>query len=1105
MAHASFFRVSQKAYVVFICLLLILKPKGVASSSENTLKIKYDVFVSFRGPDIRRGFLSHLVDALSRKKINGFVDDKIEVGDEIPNSLIRAIEASLISLVIFSPNYSSSHWCLEELAKIVDCREKEGQFVLPVFLDVDPSDVRHQRGSYEDAFVKHEKKYDLVKVQRWRTTLQRAANLSGLHSTKYRNDYGLLEAIIKHLIKRLNHEQKYISRGLIGIGKSIALLESELNPELGDVRALGIWGMGGLGKTTLAWEVFNSVRSQYEGSCFLRNLRESSAREGIFSLKSKLYSELIGEPGLKIDSSNGLPPFLEKRLGRMKVIIVLDDVNDFRQLKILFGAREQFGSGSRIIVTSRDKQVLHTEVDFIYQVKPLQVDEALRLFNSIAFKHEHRDLEMEFREQSKKVIEYAKGVPLVLEVLGHHVHGKGKEIWESLLDKLKNMPDKEVHNVMKLSYDDLDRDEKKIFLDIACFFKWLTVTEDDIKLLLKDEINSVAFVLERLKDKGLITVSERTVSMHDIIQETAYEIVRQESIEDPGKRSRLWSFNDIYQVLKGDKGSEAIRSISAKLPLLNKKLQLSPQVFAKMSNLQFLDFLAPYTCPSYFPQEPMSLYFPQGLESLPNELRVLLWVHYPMEALPTQFSAENLQILFLPVNRVKKLWHQEQNLQSLKMVLLECSTQLTESPDFSNAINLEVFALSWSLKLIHVHPSVFSLEKLTSLYLVNCVSLTSLISDTHLRSLRYFFLSGCTALKEFSVISMNMVYLYLDHTGIKQLPASIGIQGKLEKLNLANSTIEYLPESIKHLLRLRILDLRDCRELQTLPELPPNIEDLNVEACISLKTVLFPVTVAEQMKEERKKVAFWNCVALDQHSLEAIGLNAQLNIMKHLSRFESDSYQDYDAHEATASFVYPGSRIPKWLLHRTIGDHITIDVPFGLPSNQLDFIFAFIVPRVASEGLFLNFSLSVGDDEDEGKSIKLRLSRPAREIASDHVYLMYDVACSNYLRSIAKSQAQFEIKVSVASEYTPLLLKGLGVSLINVAEYQSFVQQIKWLDTTSDTIFNWSITREMDSYNCEPSYQNCSLEFGKFYGTQCLFQQHVHALGAGRGRDMLVL
>ncbi|XLT35149.1 hypothetical protein HN873_066441, partial [Arachis hypogaea] len=541
-------------------------------------------------------------------------------------------------------------------------------------------------------------------------------------------------------------------------------------------------------------------------------------------------------------------------------------------------------------------------------------------------------------------------------------------------------------------------------------------------------------------------------------------------------------------------GSEAIRSISAKLPLLNKKLQLSPQVFAKMSNLHFLELLAPYTCPSYFPQDQMSLYFPEGLESLPNELRFLLWMHYPMEALPTQFSAENLQILSLPVNRVKKLWHQEQNLRSLKRVSLLCSNQLTESPDFSNATNLEVLNLGWSSKLIHVHPSVFSLEKLTTLYLANCVSLTSLISDTHLRSLRSLYLDGCTALKEFSVISMNMVKLYLDHTGIKQLPASIGIQSKLEVLSVANSTIEYLPESIKHLLRLRSLNLRDCRELQTLPELPPNIEDLNVEGCISLKTVLFPVTVAEQMKEERKKVALWNCVALDQHSLEAIGLNAQINILKfahqHLSRLESDSYQDYDADGAT--YVYPGSRIPKWLLHRTIGDHITIDVPFGLPSNQLGFIFAFIVPKVASEGLFLNFSLSVGDDEDEGNSIKLRLPRPGQEIASDHVYLMYDVACSNYLSSKAKSQAQFKIKVSVASEYTPLLLKGLGVSLVIVAEYQSFVQQMKWLDTTS-------ITRETDSYNCELRYQNCSLEFGKFYGTQCLFQQHVHALGAGQG------
>ncbi|MED6106650.1 hypothetical protein PIB30_006275 [Stylosanthes scabra] len=1032
MAHSSFFQSSQIAYVVFVCLLLILQLKGgvgTSSPGDAALKIKYDVFVSFRGPDVRRGFLGHLVDALSRKKIHAFVDDNIEVGDEIPKSLVGAIQASLISLVILSPNYASSHWCLEELAKIVECRENDGQFVLPVFFDVDPSDVRYQKGSYADAFVKLEERYDLVKIQRWRTALQKTANLSGLTSTKHGNDNGLLEEIIKNVKKILNHDQKYISEGLIGIGKSIALLESELNPELEDVRVFGIWGMGGLGKTTLAWEVFNSVRSQYEGSCFLRNVRENSAREGIISLKNKLYSELIGED-LKIDGSNGLPQFVEKRLGRMKVIIVLDDVSDFQQLKILFGTREHFGSSSRIIVTSRDKQVLHTEVDSTYQVKPLHFDESLRLFNLIAFKQKQH-LEMEFHEQSKKVIEYAKGIPLVLQVLGHHLHGKRKEIWESLLEKLKSMPSKEVHDVMKLSYDDLDRDEKKIFLDIASFFKGLNLEENDVKLLLKDQ------------------------------------------------------------------GSETIRSITTKLLLL-KKLQLSPHVFSKMSKLQFLDFYSKGPC--YLPHDGGSLYLPEGLESFPDELRFLRWAYYPMEALPAQFSAENLIVLSLPNSRVKKLWHQEQNLGSLRMIGLQCSTQLTELPDFSNATNVKVIDLRSSSKLIHIHPSVFSLEKLTDLDLSNCISLTSLTSDTHhLRSLRYLSLHGCTALMEFSVTSMNMVSLNLDHTGIKQLPPLFGNQRKLEKLSLVNSTIECLPESIKHLLRLRSLDLRHCRELQTLPELPPNIEKLNVQGCISLKTVLFPVTAAEQMKEERKKVSFWNCLALDKHTLEAIGLNAQINIMKFayqdLSRYETDGFL---AHQAT--YVYPGSEVPEWLFYRrTNGDHITIDVPFdSIFSDQLGFIFAFIVPEVESEGLFLNFSISGGgNDADEGKSFKLRLDRPRQRIASDHVYLMYDAACSNYLNSRAKSQSQpwLEINVSVASQYTQLLLKGIGVMVGNAAQYHSFLQQMKWLGTTSDTLFDQPIyrrTRAMDSDTCEPLYQTRYPELGNFYGTRGLFPEQGH-------------
>ena len=157
--------------------------KGAAEKAmpnNNTPHSKYDVFVSFRGEDIRHNFLSHLVKAFPRKQINAFVDEKLKRGDDISHSLVEAIEGSPISLVIFSENYASSRWCLEELVKIIDCQEKYGQIVIPVFYGVDPTDVRHQKKSYE--FTELEKKYEPSEVQIWRDALKKSANLSGIKS-----------------------------------------------------------------------------------------------------------------------------------------------------------------------------------------------------------------------------------------------------------------------------------------------------------------------------------------------------------------------------------------------------------------------------------------------------------------------------------------------------------------------------------------------------------------------------------------------------------------------------------------------------------------------------------------------------------------------------------------------------------------------------------------------------------------------------------------------------------------------------------------------------------------------------------------------------------
>ena len=157
----------------------------MASSSSSTHQPKnFDVFLSFRGEDTRRGFISHLHDALCRIGIYTFIDYDLPRGEEISVELLKTIENSTMSIIVFSKNYASSTWCLEELAKIVECRNNK-QLVRPVFYKVDPSEVRQQKGKFGKALSMHEEKFnDKEKIRRWRNALCEAANLSGWESKK---------------------------------------------------------------------------------------------------------------------------------------------------------------------------------------------------------------------------------------------------------------------------------------------------------------------------------------------------------------------------------------------------------------------------------------------------------------------------------------------------------------------------------------------------------------------------------------------------------------------------------------------------------------------------------------------------------------------------------------------------------------------------------------------------------------------------------------------------------------------------------------------------------------------------------------------------------
>jgi hypothetical protein len=153
-----------------------------SSSSSSIFRWTYDVFLSFRGEDTRKTFTAHLYAALRRNGINAFTDDKLRSGEEISLALVEAIEESEISIIILSKNYASSRWCLDELMKILECRKTRGQQVLPLFYDIDPSDIRHQINSVGKAFAELEKRFkdDEKKVKEWKTALTEVANLSGI-------------------------------------------------------------------------------------------------------------------------------------------------------------------------------------------------------------------------------------------------------------------------------------------------------------------------------------------------------------------------------------------------------------------------------------------------------------------------------------------------------------------------------------------------------------------------------------------------------------------------------------------------------------------------------------------------------------------------------------------------------------------------------------------------------------------------------------------------------------------------------------------------------------------------------------------------------------
>ncbi|XP_059077594.1 disease resistance protein RUN1 [Cryptomeria japonica] len=575
---------------------------------------KYDVFLSFRGPDVRKTFADHLYQSLSIAGLNVFIDsEKLEKGEVIGMSLQQAIQNSTIYIPIFSPDYATSVWCLREVSLMWQMKSTNAHIMIPLFYNVEPSHVRHGGGPYAEAFNKHctQGPYRPEVIKGWKDVLREVSYLSGWSLVETSSGYEgkLVNQVVKDVLQTLDFGMLEVAQHPVGLiprcEEVLQLLR--LGEETSDRLTLGIWGMGGLGKTNLSKALYNEIRHLFETSSFVSNVKLEESRKGPIKLQQQILKDLL-KTKIKLNDIDHGNTVMRTRLASLKALVVLDDVDNERQLDALMG--DWFGKGSKIIITTRDKRVLEVrQVDVIYPMRGLEHAEALELFSWHAFRREHP--EKGFENMTERIVKTCSGLPLSLRIIGTDLYNRDKtRYWPEVLHKLENVGHDVAFETLKISYDNLAPVEQHIFLDIACFFveskssdfieNRAFSTDFYVRFWSAFGCESVFTSLKTLEEKALLVIHEHRYiealdddvdkddyrgqyfwefSMHDQIRDMGRRIVREESWNDSTKRSRVW-------------WEENIRTLMT-ATTIQENSNIEGLVWRKRMELQHLDTLAP--------------------------------------------------------------------------------------------------------------------------------------------------------------------------------------------------------------------------------------------------------------------------------------------------------------------------------------------------------------------------------------------------------------------------------------------------------------------------------------------------------------------------------
>ncbi|CAK9224463.1 unnamed protein product [Sphagnum troendelagicum] len=822
---------------------------------------KYDVFLNHRGPDVKDAFVAHLNDALCAAGFHPFLDAKSLIKGKHPyNSINEALSGVGVHVAIFSKGYAESKYCLDELHDMLE----SGKLILPVFYGVE---VEHLRRPYDGPFAaglrKHKKRGRHQDVERWETALAKVADLQGFRLAEFNGDEAQLKRRIVLAVQRALPARRLqqVAPHRVGLEESLKVVIKKLNLTGDSVGIIGVFGMGGIGKTTLVREVYNhfAMEKRFEEQSFLKDVRSITDP---LDLQKQLVYDLLQED---LQSSEKFSYWFDRFMGR-KALIVVDDIDHRSQFDVLIPHIDKLARGSRILVTSRDQNVLTNimrgdgHLTAMHEVELMSPHDSYRLFNWHAFYNEKAS--DGFQDLARKVADACCRLPLALEVIGAFLFDKkrpeDRDCWHQATETLRANGD--ILNKLKISYDGLSSDESRLmFTDIACF---LIGKDEQMAMQIFESCISytgpqVSF--HALMDKSLVTLdSDRRIRMHDLLRDMGRNVVTKQS-QIEGQRSHLWDPAMAERVLRKNQGTDTVRGLS--VAGAKDGAAWKAETYTRMSELHFL-ILDHCQVKGDF-------------STWSKELRWLQWWSLPLSELPPTLSLLNLSVLDLTgsksVTRISpKNSNDEFPCKELRMLILKDCTALEELPQtigkLSRLKNLDVQGCS-TLKAL---PDSFPCKELRMLILKDCTALEELPQTIgKLSRLKNLDVQGCSTLKALpdSVGELvELTQLNLSNcTTLKRLPDTICLLSKLQKLWLINCTkLKFLPIEFGKLQRLDEF-WADATSLSRLPysfSQLSNLEDLHLHKCENIQELpsmsgLFPC-------KELRMLILKDCTALEE-------------------------------------------------------------------------------------------------------------------------------------------------------------------------------------------------------------------------------------------------